>query len=222
MAYIAVENRLLNRFCGDGNLCFWIRVALVHPYERKDAYLFDCALYRFARKEYRDTPETRLLLSFKSPIAPGELAFSGNLGYAVIGENEPCDAKTVCDCILSALEYVETRLEEVGRELKQLYDHSESLRRVVPLPVRDRSVLKGIYYGLRVKQSILKDIASRMGYAERALRAHVKPLFILVSLNLNKKKYTALLQDVKIELKAHNKLVDPQEIFNVLGSASTI
>lgn len=221
MSYVAVEEQSLKKFCTEGKVCFWVKVALVAPHESKDAYLFDCTMYRFAREEYRETPETRILLSFRSPIPHSDITFSGNLGYPVLASYDPCDEKTICNCIVEAIEYVESRLLEVEKDLKQIYDRAESLKKIVPLPLRDKALLKGVYQGLKVKQSILTDIAGKMGYTGSTLRAAVKPLHMLVSLDLRKKKYTALIHDKKIELKAHNRLVDLQELVKSLSYANT-
>lgn len=219
MAYIAVDEQLISKSCDKNSVCFWARVAVVNPANTKDVYLFDCTFFEHVREEYRETPETRVLLSFKLPIDVSQLHYTGKMMFNEVSGSTSCDQSDVEECITRAIEYVEKRLNET-RELLRERDKPlrDSISRMVfPRFTKDVATLKGIYYGLLVKESMLRDITSRLGFNGKSLNSTVKPAYMLVSLNFKKNTYTALVLGSKIKLTVHERVVDKNSLLTRLS-----
>lgn len=215
--YIAISENLVEKYCGSEKLCFWAEVALLSPHGSRDLYVFDCSMYQHVKAEYRDKPDCRMLLTFKLPIKADELAYTGEMGFHVLRGPGACDQDEISRYIASVFKHLDEKIEEAGRELAELSYQRESLRRLLPLPRGDRAVLRGVYYGLKVRRDILMDIASRLGYAKNSLNANVKSGYVLISLDPGREKYTALTLNKKTELKAYSRLLDKSSLLNAIS-----
>ncbi len=215
MSYVDAGEKLIARHCGRDGACFWVLAALVVPSDSA-AFFFDCTMYEHVYEEYRESPEVRVLLSFKSPLPPTRLAYTGRLGYAELSGRSSCDHGDVEGCIKRALEFVEEKAEEVKKRLSS--PARESMSKIVPLVRRDAAALRGAYYGLLARSSILRELAGMMGFDGEHLRALVKPVRVLVSLKYGKSDYYALVCGREVELLAHKRVVDRNSVLKALGA----
>ncbi|MEM4662268.1 MAG: hypothetical protein QXQ73_06305, partial [Desulfurococcaceae archaeon] len=75
------------------------------------------------------------------------------------------------------------------------------------------------YYGLLVKRSILDEMVSRLGYEGGSLKANVKAVYVLHSVDLSKKAFTALIRDKSVKLNAHSKMVNLNALLKALETS---
>lgn len=217
MSYIGVDEKLLRKFCSDSKVCFWNYVTLINPVNGDDVYFFDCALHKLLKAEFGEYPDARLLLAFKSPIGLQQLYFAGQLYYKKLPE-VVCNKEEVEDYIRKMLKAVDGMLEEARSLVAKPSEKEQFLRFIMPTRT-DKAVARGVYYGLLVKRSILGEMVSRLGYESGSLKANVKAVYVLHSVDLSKKTFTALIRDKSVKLSAHSKIVDLNALLNAFESS---
>lgn len=211
MGYISVNEALLSKYCKDDKVCFWNSVALINPMGRDDLYIFDCSMYKLLREEYADHVDARLLLSFKSPITLSKIQFMGQLGYVRLVEDTICSKDEIEGYIKSVLRNLEELINQSREEVAKI--KSRPFSRFSLFGRGEAATLRGIYYGLLLRESMVKDMVKAMGFEEGALRSIVKKGYVLYSFNSSKKEFYGLILDKKIKLKAHDRIIDVNLLF---------
>ncbi|MEL9999828.1 MAG: hypothetical protein QXY82_00695 [Desulfurococcaceae archaeon] len=217
MSYIDVDEKLLRKHCSDDKICFWNHVVLINPIGSDDTYIFDCALYKLLKTEFEEYPDARLLLAFKSPIALYQLHFASQLHYKRLPE-VACDKEEVESYIRNTLKIIDEMVEEARSLVARPSGKEQFLRFIIPART-DRAVARGVYYGLLVKRSILDEMVSRLGYEGGSLKANVKAVYVLHSVDLSKKAFTALIRDKSVKLNAHSKMVNLNALLKALETS---
>lgn len=214
MSYIGVDEKLLSKYCTSNKLCFWSYVALINPVSSEDAYFFDCSLYKLVKAESKEHPDTRLLLAFKSPISLSQLYFTGQLHYEKLPE-APCSKEEIESYIKGMLEEINGMIEEASSLIEKPSAKERFLRLLIPTR-GDKATMRGVYYGLLVRRSFISEMVSRLGYMDGLLKASVRAVYVLHSVDLSKKGFIALVCDKGVKLGAHNKIVDLDALLKTL------
>ncbi|MEM0368744.1 MAG: hypothetical protein QXN57_04810 [Desulfurococcaceae archaeon] len=216
MSFINVDNELRSKYCREGNVCFWATVALINPYETNNLYVFDCSMYTVVKKEYADKHESRLLLSFKIPFELNEIYFGSKLDYRILPANTSCLKSDIEKYIESLLANIRTSIDQTHEKLSKMPKRGRFLRFLVP--IRDESErVKGEYYGLLTKESMIREMISIIGYEGRVLKANVRNAHILISVDPSKQEFHGLLLNKNIKLNAYRKLIDIPLLLKTLG-----
>jgi hypothetical protein len=211
-----VSDELLAKHCEGSSTCFWATMALINPYESKDIYFFDCSMYAFVKKEYLDKVESRLLLSFKSPFDLDKLYYGSKLSYKVLSTNTNCSKLEIEKYVSSLINSVETGIAKTHEKLSKMPKRRLFLRFLIP--VKDESEqVRGEYYGLLTKESIIREMINIMGYRNGVLSANVKPAHVLISLDTSRLEFQGLIMGKQVKLNAYRKLIDIPSLLRTLG-----
>lgn len=206
MNYIGVNDKLLSRFCFEkSNICVWAPIAVISPFNSTDSYIFDCSFYLSVKKEYSKLPDTRLLLSFRNPVSFQDIWFTNKMNYAALPMLSPCDKDSIEEYIKDILYRLQEEITGVQRSLKASSKKSPLLFKSTK---SEHLMTQGRYYGLKVKESIIKDILCRMGYNGSHLRADIRNLHALFSINLSKREFNALICNKAVKLPVYKTVID--------------
>jgi len=218
VSFLGVSEKYFTKYCSNGRICFWSYAALVEPVASRDLYVFDCSLFNYARDEYKDYPELRVLLSFKTNTHLNNIWFTSQLGYAKLPEVTSCNSSDIEACLSNSLKTLESLIEEASRQVK-FFSKREALRFILPRPP-DYATARGRYHGLLIRKSILSEIASNMGFSNGVLNSRVKTIYVLYSVDYSKWDFTALICDKQTKLNAHKKIIDKNKLLSVLKEFS--
>ncbi|MEM2025127.1 MAG: hypothetical protein QXW94_02425 [Desulfurococcaceae archaeon] len=209
MSYIGVDDKLLSKHCrGENNICTWSSVVLVSPFNSNNSYIFDCSFYLNIKKEYSNYPDARLLLSFKSPLSLGGLWFTNQMNYAKLPSISPCSRDTIEEYIKDILGKLQVEIASAEKDLV-------NPPRALPLfrSVRsEQATGRGKYFGLRVKEGLIKEILSKMGYDGSYLRADTRNAHVLYSINIPKRDFHALVCNKGVKLGVYKTIIDVNAI----------
>jgi hypothetical protein len=214
VSFLGVSERLLGKYCSEKRICFWGLAGLIEPIETRELYLFDCSLFKYAREEFREHPELRVLLSFRAGVLLNNIWFTSQLGYYKLSEAAPCTVSDIEKCLNESFKALDAKIEEYYGKVK--YSPSrEFLRFIIPTQSQ-RAELRGIYHGLLLRKKILKEIAGNMGYESGVLKSNVKPVYVLYSVDPVKWEFTALISDKHSKLEAHRKIIDKNKLLTAI------
>jgi len=215
-----VSDALVSKYCSGGNkVCFWGYVALVAPYGKTSTYVFDCSLSAYVNKVFAGKPDSRILLSFKSPIHLDKLEFSHQHGYLKLPE-QPCSAGEIEDCFKKSFATVNQMIEEARKDVQYPPKRHPLLRLFWPGLADKSAQARARYYGLVMRENMLREIASRVGFDGTRLNAHVRTAYVLYSLDAASVDYVALLMNRVQKLPAYSHVIDKAVLLQYLGSHS--
>jgi len=214
VSFLGVSEKYFTKYCSNGRNCFWGYAALIEPVASRDLYIFDCSLFNYARDEYREYPELRVLLSFKTSTHPSDIWFTNQLGYVKLPEITPCNNSDIETCLNNSLKTLESMIEEASSQVK-LFSKREALRFILPKPP-DYATARGRYHGLLIRKSILSEIASNLGFNNGVLNSRVRSVYVLYSVDYSKWDFTALICDKHTKLNAHKKIIDKNKLLSAL------
>ena len=217
VSFLGASEKLLAEYCKGTRVCFWGYAGLVESAERRELYLFDCSLFNYVSEEHANTPEIRVLLSFRATDLTSEnIWFTTQLGYPKLPREAPCTVRDVEECLANSLRALEAEIREQAPLAKRV-ERWEFLRRLFLPHSRETATTRGRYYGLVLRRSLLSEIAGKLGYVGGVLRSSVRPLYVLYSVDTHKWSFTALVGNKPIELGAHRKLIDRAKLLSALG-----
>ncbi|MEM4717736.1 MAG: hypothetical protein QXE81_03130 [Desulfurococcaceae archaeon] len=205
--YVHVHEDLVRKNCEDGKICFWVKIALLNPSGTGDLYIFDCSISKFLRKEYTDKLDSRLLLSFKSPIGINSIQYGSKMGFQEISNTYPCTIEDIENYISRLLEELEIQLSKTKEEFSKV-SKSRWMSRFLFPSRGDYHVLKGVFYGQLMRSKIINDLVTKLGFKEKILYANLTKANILLSLNPRKKIINGLILNKLVKLAVHSKIVD--------------
>lgn len=215
MKYIDVEEWVLSRYCSSGKICFWVNVALINPTATDDLYVFDCSMYRLLTQRYVDQVDSRLLLSYKSPMGLREIRFTGNLGFDELLKSTQCSRGEI-------EEYINTVLSDLDKAIEKAREDAAGEKtwfftRITPSRLSRSLDPRGRYYGLLVRESIIRDITGLLGYVNGRLNANVSEGLVLYSYEPTRGSFNALIGGNVVKLKALSKMIDVGKLLKALG-----
>ena len=213
MNYISAGDKLLEKYCIEPRICFWGLTAMVNPNNTNDIYFFDCSLYSMVDRKYSDKPDVRIVLSYKSPISLTGIRYGSQLEYNILPEKAVCSKDDIENCIRNTI-------SELDRSISETLDAYKAVekKRDIPFIRTIRGEIRGEYYGLLTKKSILMDLLSQLGYDGLRLDANVKPTYVLYSVDLLNRDFKALIIDKAIKLNAHKRMIDINILLESLSS----
>lgn len=191
-------------------------MALINPHEASDLYLFDCSMYTVVKEEYANKYETRLLLSFKIPFELNEIYFGSKLTYRVLAAATNCLKSDIETYIESLLMNIKTNIDQTHEKLAKMPKRRHFLRFLVPIKDESERV-RGEYYGLLAKESIIKEMINTIGYENRVLKANVRNAHVLISVDPLRHEFHGLILNKHVKLNAYRKLIDIPLLLKTLG-----
>jgi hypothetical protein len=213
LSYVGASESLVSEYCRGRRLCFWADYAAVTPAGTRDVYFFDCSMYRFAREQYSQSPETRLVLSFKSPATLDQLFFTVLGAYSRVESETTCDKRDVEECLARISQEIERAIDEARDYISRLREPPSWLRFLFPIRGA-KAEAKAVYYGLLARRDMYLELASLLGYRDGRLDAQVKHVSVLLSLDLNRGHVYALVGSRAVKLDAHKKIVDFEKVLS--------
>jgi hypothetical protein len=213
LSYVGVAESLIGEYCRGRKLCFWADYAAVTPTGSREVYFFDCSMYRFARERYSQSPEARLVLSFKSPATLDQLFFTVLGAYSRVESETTCDKRDVEECLVRISQEIERAIDETRDYIAKLREPPSWLRFLFPIRGA-KTEAKAVYYGLLARRDMYLELASLLGYRDRRLNAQVKHVSVLLSLDLGKGHVYALVGSRAVKLAAHKKIVDFEKVLS--------
>lgn len=202
--------------CRDEYTCFWGYVAIISPQEAGDSYVFDCC---FSKYSTANTIDTRLLLTYKSPLKPGEVGIVGaeRYHYPVIkGDEANCTKDSIFEYLHSVYLHHAENLRNISAEKTKLSKKRLFLRWFLPVG-REEDEEIGRRWGDIAKSSLVMELLRLLGYSETGLQATITNAYILHGIDKKKGSVVAMIGGHLVKLNNHGRLVDVGRVLSELG-----
>lgn len=203
-------------YCRDEYTCFWGYVAIISPLVTGDSYVFDCC---FGKYFTANTVDTRLLLTYKSPLRLGEIITVGvgTYKYPVIkGDEASCTKDAISEYLHSVYSYHTEKLRNIPAEKTKPSKKRMFLHWFLPVG-REEDEEIGRKWGDIAKSGLVIELLKLLGYTDTGLQATITNNYILHGVDKKRSRVIAMIGDHVVKLNNHGRLVDIGKVLSELG-----